>query len=537
MLLNKEKYISIIIFLATTFFLYSLISKDVGNFIYFWDDPYIHMAVAESLVKNGFPSADGYSISMASSSPLWTLILASFYWIMDKTNTINEFILVPFALNVFFGILTLFVASKIKTEKIKFSSYIVLLAAPLPIVVFVGMEHMLQIFLTSMLIYLSLEYINTKNSKIIKYFIITSMVAAFTRYELFVFANVLLIFTLINDIHNIKDKINILIDKKNVILKMIIASFIPILITGIYLKSQGLFFLPDSVVAKSISGGEGVVKNIQHNLAIYFNIKSIILPLLFPIISAYFAFFLEYLKKQDLKTAPIAYALGFMALFHILFAGPAFLRYDAYISAFSLIPILEYVLLSKEKAACKLGAMFLSFFMIVAGTLILTRDILGTYGVLIGSKNIHDQQIQSARFVNIVNQEKTNTIALNDLGAVAFFTNSKIIDMVGLGTHEIAVLIKNGGTSGDDLKKEIIKNNVDWAIYYPNWFEKEQSSIREVCKPIGELQLKRNFICGGNKVVYDYCGNDLNQAKLDFKKFTSDVKRSTNNRVEIVKTP
>lgn len=537
---SSQKYISIFMFLSITLILMYTVNQSTGHFLYFWDDPYIHMAVAQSIVEKGFPSADGHSISMASSSPLWTILLTGYYLVMSKIGNVKDFVYIPFDLNVLFGIMTLTVASKIKTDKVNFSPFMILFCAPLPIIPFIGMEHMLQIFLVTLLVYLSIEYSKTKEKALINKYIAVAFFASFTRYELFIFANILFVFMLTNEGLTIKDKVKMLGLNLSNITNNVVISLLPIILTGIYLKSNGLFFLPDSVVAKSVTGGDGFYSNVLHNLSIYFSIKSIVLPLLFPIATAYFAFFLQVLKKQELKTAPIAYAFGVMAIFHIFLAGPAFLRYDAYISAFSLIPIVEFVLLSKEKTACKLGALFLSYLFVVGGTLFLVRDVIGTYGVLIGTKNIHDQQIQSANFVNYLeknNDGKIQTIALNDLGAVAYFTNSKIIDMVGLGTHEIAKLIKNGGPTGEQLKNEIVKNRVDWAIYYPNWFKEEQKNIREVCVPIGALKLKKNFICGGNEVVYDYCGKDIEKAKIDFLYFSKTVEKNTNKRVDITKTP
>ncbi len=75
----------------------SLILTD-GNLIYSLDDPYIHLALAENILK-GHYGVNLSEFSSPSSSILWPFLLAPF-------QAIDEYAVTPLILNFFSALLT-----------------------------------------------------------------------------------------------------------------------------------------------------------------------------------------------------------------------------------------------------------------------------------------------------------------------------------------------------------------------------------------------------------------------------------------------
>ena len=115
-----------------------------GVFMYPLDDTFIHMAVAKTLAFQGNWGIAGHEFESASSSVLYTLLLAGLFKLFGVHVTI------PFIVNLVAGILVLVaIQRRLIREGIGSGGQLLILMAviiltPLPIVVFTGMEHTLQ---------------------------------------------------------------------------------------------------------------------------------------------------------------------------------------------------------------------------------------------------------------------------------------------------------------------------------------------------------------------------------------------------------
>ena len=114
-----------------------------GLWTYAFDDAYIHLAIAHNLSFHGVWGVSASAFASASSSPLWTVLLALVLraWNSD---------LAPLVLNALFGAGTLIVAARVwKGWNIAgFSPALqsaglcaLCLVTPLPLLCFIGMEH------------------------------------------------------------------------------------------------------------------------------------------------------------------------------------------------------------------------------------------------------------------------------------------------------------------------------------------------------------------------------------------------------------
>ncbi len=81
-------------------------------------------------------------------------------------------------------------------------------------------------------------------------------------------------------------------------------------------------------------------------------------------------------------------------------------------------------------------------------------------------KYITDRQVKTGRWL-LNNTPKNAVIATHDIGAVAFYSRRKIVDMVGLVSPEMIERIGNL----DALKDFLVRNNVTHIVVLRNWFE------------------------------------------------------------------
>jgi len=96
-------------------------------------------------------------------------------------------------------------------------------------------------------------------------------------------------------------------------------------------------------------------------------------------------------------------------------------------------------------------------------------------------------------------------IATNDIGAIAFFSERRIIDTCGLVTPEILPFAYNRqgtgifGANEEGVWEFLRRRKVDYIVIFPNWYPR--LSRRPELKPIYRVKLAHNVICGGDEMV------------------------------------
>jgi len=172
---------------------------DGGHFVYAVDDIYIAMAVARNFAVHGVWGATPYVFTSCESTFLWPLLLA----LTDALGGTSE--LVPLLLNVVCAVATLLVVYLI-LRKIGLPQRLqaavllgVVFLAPLPAMIFIGMEHTLQIATSILFVYLvAHELVGEENarSRTYAWVWVLAAVLPLVRYEglFLVFAACLLFF-------------------------------------------------------------------------------------------------------------------------------------------------------------------------------------------------------------------------------------------------------------------------------------------------------------------------------------------------------
>ena len=132
--------------LLTTVLVRHGIARNTGTFTYPLDDAYIHMAVSRNLALHGVWGITPYEFAGASSSPGWTLLLATL------TKATGVHLITPLVTNVVAGFGLLLVASVVLAWALPQATIAFLTVAlsalvvvvPMPGLATIGMEHTLH---------------------------------------------------------------------------------------------------------------------------------------------------------------------------------------------------------------------------------------------------------------------------------------------------------------------------------------------------------------------------------------------------------
>lgn len=501
---NWPLAISLTLLLAlTSILLLVSLKQNQGNFVYSLDDAYIHMAMAKNYFQYGVWGITKHEFTSTSSSLLWMLLISTFYRIFG----VNAFI--PFIINVIFAATTVSLVYYIFT-KFNISKYYILLIltaiiflTPFTAIIFSGMEHMLQIFLLILFIYVSVEVLCNK-SYYFKYLLLIMLLFSSVRFEsLFLIIPVIFLFIL----------------KKKYLYSILILfiSLIPYLIYGIISMANGWFFLPNSLVLKSFltTVKPFILNNVILNIFNHFTFQVVnmeitlglliltLLSLLLLIIS---------LKHDELrKTSIFLYIFIFATLLHLFFANIGI--FNRYVSYLVFLGIFVNSLASYQLI---FGGRVLDFdknkvfgyltIILLLGLIFIPLSGGGCYAVMetpTATKNIYEQQYQMALFVK--EYYNNDTIALNDIGAVNYLADIKCVDFYGLANMQVANAKKNGSYDKNSILKITRQNDVKLIIIYDWWFK---NKIPKEWIKVCDWKIHDNVVCGGDTISFYVLSNE-----------------------------
>ncbi len=452
-----------------------------GLIVYTTDDAYIHLALAENILK-GHYGVNLQEYSSPSSSILWPFILTPF-------TGFSFGYLIPLIVNTLSALVTLFIFYLITKQifltdssnnsrfyKITLLFLILLIpAANLIGSAFSGMEHSLQIFFTVLIIWGLTTSILEKH--ISKWLIAAIIIAPLVRYENLALSFASLIFLYFTGYKRKAITIFILI-------ALLIVSF------SVFLLNLGLEPLPLSVFQKSSVISSGNINSMLENFKTNIFSPRCVLLLVGMLLLSSLAVSKKRIKEERLLAGCIALAI----LLHLLIGKDG--RYIVYIWTAS---VLTFLFLYKEWL--KKVIVQNSFFKTAAISFIITI-ILSYYYIFnlitvpVASNNIYEQQHQMHRF--IIEYYK-NPVAVNDLGYVSYRNDNYVLDLVGLSSIEVQRERNNAETT-EWMNKIANANKVKLAMIYDKWFDEVPGNWEK----IAELYLGKIKISASRNMVSFY---------------------------------
>jgi hypothetical protein len=522
-----SKYLPIIVAVAVLWITILILFRESitinrGIFTYVLDDPYIHMAMAKNLILHGVWGVDKYGFTSSSSSPLWIIVLSLAYFLFG----VNLFI--PFILNVMFATIFIFIAYSIfryyKMQPMYNLIFLLFLIffTPIPALAFTGMEHILQIVIIVLFTFIGVKMLCEDKSNNLKYImlpILAALVVA-VRYE------DLIIVLIIAAMFFIKREF-----WKS--LSILGASMVPVFAYGIYSTMNGWFFLPNSLITKTIFVEAKTQAFSLNGITLlmnnFLNIQNLFIFI--PLILAIGLLIFRFREKKRLWNAQNILLITFIgtATLHMIAARTGwFYRYEAYLIALGILTIAiginEYLPAvpkwDKKLISKNLTLIIIIFVLFVS---LAGRGYCSFNEVPKATHNIYDQQYQMSLFIQ--KYYKGDAVSLNDVGAVNYATDIKSVDLLGLSGLNVSKEILKENYTIKDIDNITRQNHVKVIIVYEDLYKKYLTGgIPSDWVKIGQWKINNRITCFMDTVsFYAIDPQDAENLTKNLKEFSSQL--------------
>jgi hypothetical protein len=111
-------------------------------------------------------------------------------------------------------------------------------------------------------------------------------------------------------------------------------------------------------------------------------------------------------------------------------------------------------------------------------------------------QNINAMQVHLGRWVD-EHLPRRGTIALNDVGAIAYLSRREVIDLMGLVSPDI-IPYRRSGEAG--VMRYLLERCPGHVIVFPRWFP-QTTARRDLLEPIYRVRLARNTVAGADEMV------------------------------------
>jgi hypothetical protein len=461
-----------------------------GELVFPLDDPYIHMAIARSLVERGAWAVTGDDFCSCSSSPAWTLLLAGAYRVAGVADW------TPLWLNLAAGFAAVAAAERAlrragASPALRFAgATAAALAAPLPVLALTGMEHGLHAALTIGFLAAFGHAATGRGPRALVPAALLAAALTATRYE---------------GAFAVASACAWLLWQRRALAAAALAAAgaAP---PGAYAAvslAHGWFAVPTSVLLKSDLFTDGTA--LQAISAFLARGPRFLLaaPHVGALLAA-LALALAALRRSDVEPrahgqvrAALWVLLG-ATLLHVQLAKWGYLfRYEAYLVAAGVVGLLQaWTLLRRAGPSRRLATAGLLAAALLA-SLLLQRAALATAQAPQAAKNIHEQQHQMALFVQ--RYRPAASVALNDIGFVSYLADVELLDLAGLATLEVARERLAGTLDARDVERLARERDVELAIVYERWFV---GMLPAHWVPVARWGIVGNVVAGSTAVSF-----------------------------------
>jgi hypothetical protein len=437
-----------------------------GRLIYAVDDAYIHMAVAKTLASHSIWGCTPFHFSSSSSSLLWTFGLGVAY----RAFQVHDW--TPLLLNVAFAVGTLVVANvslaRLGAPPLLRASALlgIVVAFPLAGMALLGMEHVLHVLLTIGFAVVAVETLTNppEDSRLIRrrtvaLCVLGALLAA-SRYEgLFLVGLACLAF--------------LVRGQRLRAVSIGAAALLPVAAFGVIAVANGSYFLPNPLMIKAVGENVSMASRLlkpfgSEDLAFLQNNRAMPILLGLSVLGA----LAHGLARRGFWRPSVLFpsALAAMILLHGHFVfSPLFwvYRYDAYLVAFGIFVAAIVLAEMPSPRALPRGALPALLVASLVPIIADTREGLFPDAEIDGMRSTYLEQYQTAEFLR--RYYPRDAVIVNDLGAVTYYTEARILDLVGLGDIEPLVIMRRAAYTSRDVVAWTARYEPKVAIVSLNW--------------------------------------------------------------------
>lgn len=488
-------WLSVVVLLAISLW------QNQGHLVYALDDAYIHLAIARNLATHGVWGITPYGWTSSSSSLLWPLALSLWDIVLDPSY------IAPFVFNLILATGVLVVVYRLLQPHHIASRYLiwVLLAitflTSIPALLFTGLEHILHLLLTIMVVYLSGQLLagslRVSRKREVVSLLLLGPLLTMTRYEgCFLIAIVCVLFAI----------------RRSWLIAFALAllSVLPLVVYAAIAQAHGWPWLPVSIVLKSSVGAlnspTAVVRFLFGWLRLFANPHLLVLNILAII------FMVRNRERGRGGWEPEQIGLGIfvaLSLLHLEFAQVGwFFRYEAYLVALGLFVLARPICSTVanyagafRQAVIRGVQSPLNVLVLLLGCTLVLRGVIATASVPRATTNIYDQQYQMGRFLQ--RYYSGAAVAVNDIGAVNFLADIHCLDVWGLASNDVYKARRSGTYSTAFIAELARTQQVRIAIVYDSWFQNSHSSfLPSSWIKVAQWHIRDNLVAGSDTVSF-----------------------------------
>jgi hypothetical protein len=419
-----------------------------GRLIYALDDAYIHMAVAKNLAAHGVWGCTPFHFSSSSSSLLWTVVLAA----ADRALGVRDGI--PLVLNIAFAIGALLVSdvslSRFRVPAVPRAAALVgiVLAFPLAGMVLMGMEHILHLLLTLAFAAAAVaaltgveESRHEERRRTLALCLLGALLGA-SRYEGFFLIGLACVAFLLRR-------------QAARAFSVSAASLLPVAAFGAVSVAKGSYFLPNPLMVKAVGETASPLRALfkpfgAEDLAFLHNTRAMPILLVLGLLAVFAHGRARRGAWRPAFLLPLLLAAMIALHGHFVFS-PLYwaYRYDAYLVGFGIFAAAVVLADLRGPSALPRGVLPALLVAALVPVVADVREGLVPDAEIEGMRGTYLEQYQTAQMLR--GYYPGAAVIVNDLGAVAYYTEDRILDLVGLGDLEPLVIMRHMAYTGREV--------------------------------------------------------------------------------------
>jgi len=464
---------------AAGLLLWASLGAGGGTLVYALDDAYIHMAMARNLSEHGVFGVTRYGFTSSSSSPLWTLLLAAAFAAVGARDWL------PLALDAVSAVALLWAADRVlavypvRPAPRLLALLAVILLMPVAPLLMVGQEHLLHAALT-----LAFAAWVTSPSPRPGLVVLAPLVTAL-RYEG-------LFLVLVGCV--------LLAARRRPALAVAsgFAGLLPPALYALVSVSHGWYALPNPVILKGALG-EGAAGWQRLGLVPFLGGWSVLARTPHLLAPAAVAAIVLLARWRSASSREGSLLLLFLAttMLHLQYAKTGwFYRYEAYLVALGVLAVTVALAGLGERVRPRwLPAALLSAAALVAAV----RGVRAHVETPGAVGNIYEQQVQMGRF--LARFYSGQAVAANDVGAVDYLADLRMLDLWGLASLDVAEAKLAGRLTTPWIASVARERGVRVAVIYERWLDAAGGVPAEWVRA-GRWRVARNVVLGDRTVAF-----------------------------------